>query len=402
MGTSLDTAMEIDMAQKPTVLVVDDTPENLALLGELLQPLYRVRATTSGAGALRAVQASPPDLILLDVMMPGMDGYEVIQRLQADPAARHIPVIFITAMDSADGERKGLAQGAVDYITKPIDPAITLARVRTHVELKRARDQLARQNSSLESEVSRRMRENLLIQDLSMRALACLGEVRDNETGRHIVRTQTYVELLARHLCAHPRFAAALAGPRLGMVVKAAPLHDIGKVGIPDSILLKPGKLTRDEFEVMKTHAGIGAQAIHKAMQGAVAATEDAAAREQAGEAFAFLEVACEIAQNHHEKWDGSGYPRGLAGDAIPVSARLMALADVFDALMTRRVYKPPMSLEEATRIIVEGRGRHFDPDVVDAFLARRDEFAAVAQRLADPVPETPPRQAEAMASGTA
>ena len=376
-------------AQKQTILIVDDTPQNLTILGELLQPHYRVRAANSGERALRAASLQPrPDLILLDVMMPEMDGYAVMQHLHGDAATSNIPVIFVTAMHDAESEEHGLELGAVDYITKPINPAIVLARVRTHLELKHARDRLAVENEWLESEVARRMSENLLIQDLSVRALACLSEARDNETGLHIVRTQTYVELLARHLENHDRFRDALAGEHLGRIVKAAPLHDVGKVGVPDSILLKPGRLTPEEFEIMKSHAMIGADAINKAMAQAIAACTDAEAAERAVKAFDFLEVAKEIAAGHHEKWDGSGYPAGLAGDAIPVSARLMALADVFDALMTRRVYKPAFDIDETTRIISEGRGKHFDPDVVDAFQACREQFADIALRFADPDPE--------------
>jgi len=372
-------------APPPTILIVDDTPQNLLVLGELLQPCYRVRVANSGERALRAVRADPPpDLILLDVMMPGLDGYEVLRQLRADPATRDIPVIFVTAMGATEDEERGLALGAVDYISKPINPPIVLARVRTQLELKQARDRLARQNDWLEAEVQRRARENTLVRDVTIRALACLSEARDNETGRHILRTQAYVGILAHRLAGHPRFAAALEGRRLDLVVKAAPLHDIGKVGIPDRILLKPGKLTPEEFEVMKTHPTIGAEAIGKAMREALAEAEDRAA-EQAEGAFAFLRTAQQIALSHHEKWDGTGYPAGLAGDAIPVAARIMALADVFDALMTRRVYKPAISLEETTRIIVEARGRHFDADVVDAFLDCREDFAAVADRLAEP-----------------
>lgn len=202
------------------------------------------------------------------------------------------------------------------------------------------------------------------------------------------MRTQLYVELLARNLAEHERFRDAVAGPKLDMIVKAAPLHDLGKVGIPDSILLKPGRLTAEEFEIMKTHTTIGAEAISKAMEQALAGTDDAMA-ELAGSAFAFLKVAREISLGHQEKWDGSGYPAGLAGDAIPVSARLMALADVFDALMTRRVYKPPFTLEEATKIIMDGRGKHFDPAVVDAFVDCSERFAEIASRYADPGPDT-------------
>lgn len=373
----------------PTILIVDDTPENLTVLGELLQPLYRVRAVNSGERALRALASqSPPDLVLLDVMMPGMDGYEVLRRMQENPALSGVPVIFVTALDGTESEERGLALGAVDYITKPINIPIVLARVRTHLELKRARDRLAGQNEWLEREVDRRMRENLLVQELSVRALACLGEARDNETGNHIIRTQSYVELLADHLADREGFREALASPRRRLIVQAAPLHDIGKVGIPDAILLKPGKLTIEEFAIMKRHPLIGAQAITKAMRLARRGFGEGARQHAAG-AFTFLEVASEISLGHHEKWDGSGYPYGLVGDAIPVSARLMALADVFDALISRRVYKPPMTMEAATGIIVAGRGSHFDPDVVDAFLACSEAFADVASRLAEPENET-------------
>lgn len=369
---------------KQTVLVVDDVPQNITLLGELLQPHYAVRAASSGERALRAAQSEPkPDIILLDVMMPDMDGYEVLQRLHALEQTRDIPVIFVTALDSMESEEQGLEMGAVDYITKPIKPAIVLARVRAHLELKQARDRLANQNEWLECEVARRMRENLLIQDLSMRALACLAEARDTDTGHHILRTQAYVDILAHQLEYHERFADALADGRLEMLVKAAPLHDLGKVGIPDAILLKPGRLTPDEFEIMKTHAAIGADAIGKAMNDALAAADGGEAAQASG-AFAFLEVAREIAASHHEKWDGSGYPAGLAGDAIPAAGRLMALADVFDALTCTRVYKKSMPIEQARQIITDGRGTHFDPDVVDAYLACHERFAEIATRFAD------------------
>jgi putative two-component system response regulator len=374
-----------------TVLIVDDTPQNLTVLGELLQSEYRVRAANSGERALRAVGTLPrPDLILLDIMMPGMDGYEVLKRLRADAATRNIPVIFITAMTAEADEERGLELGAVDYITKPFSPAIVLARVHAQLELKQARDRLARQNEWLEAEVQRRMRENLLVQDMSMKALAVLAETRDLETGHHITRTQIYVELLGRHLAAHPRFAAALAGKSLELIVKAAPLHDIGKVGIPDAVLLKPGRLDADELVVMKTHAAIGAAAIDKAMREVLTGADDATV-DQAPGAFNFMRVAHEIALTHHEKWDGSGYPAGLAGDAIPVSGRLMALADVFDALSCRRVYKPPMPFDKVRAIIIEGRGQHFDPDVVDAYLALREQFEATATRLADSVAPSAP-----------
>ncbi len=370
--------------QRHTILIVDDAAENLLLLGELLQAHYRVRAANSGQRALQVANSEPrPDLILLDVMMPGLDGYEVLSRLREQEKTRSIPVIFITAMNGSEDEEKGLRLGAVDYITKPFSPPIVQARVKTQLELKAARDRLSGQNQWLECEVNRRMQENVLIRDLSVRALACLAEVRDQETGLHIARTQTYVEILARQLASHPRFRAALEGSKLEEIVRAAPLHDIGKIGIPDSILLKPGKLTAAEFEVMKTHSEVGAQAIESAIQQALSAMGDSKAL-QVEDAAHFLHVASEIARYHHEKWDGSGYPKGLVGEEIPVAARLMALADVFDALTSHRVYKDAMAFDATVEIIRAGKGTHFDPDVVDGFLACRERFFDISCALRD------------------
>lgn len=357
-----------------TLLLVDDTPENLTVLGEILMPHYRVRVASSGARALAAAITDPvPDLILLDVMMPEMDGYEVIARLRDDPRTRELPVIFVTALDSTEDEAHGLELGAVDYITKPVRPAIVLARVRGQLELKEARDRMRDQNAWLESEIARRMRQNQVVQDVSMRALASIAEARDDETGNHILRTQAYVNVLARALAATPRYAGQLTPALVDTYTKAAPLHDIGKVAIPDHILHKPGKHTPDEWEIMKTHAKQGSDAIWRAI----------CDREER-EALDFLYIAMDIAHYHHERWDGSGYPEGLAGEAIPLPARLMALADVFDALISKRAYKPALPLDRATAIIIEGRGAHFDPDVVDAFIAHMGEFAAIAARYAD------------------
>lgn len=387
-------------AAKHTILVVDDTPENLTVLGELLQSRYRVRVANSGKRALQVACGDPrPDIILLDVMMPEMDGYAVLRELRGNPATVDIPVIFVTAMDADEDEEKGLALGAVDYITKPIRPAIVLARVTAHMELKQARDWLKDQNTWLESEVARRMRDNQLMQDVSIRALASLAEARDMETGQHIRRTQAYVEVLIAHLRPHPRFSRFLTDAMAQMVAKATPLHDIGKVGIPDSILLKPARLSAEEFEIMKTHSAIGGDAIDTAMRGELDDDDfnilqkhcelggnalDSAVREFENAPLAFLAVAKEIALWHHEKWDGSGYPQGLAGDAIPIPARLMALADVFDALASRRVYKEPMPFEVATQHVVEGAGKHFDPDVVEAFVANLPAFKDILERHAD------------------
>jgi putative two-component system response regulator len=363
--------------QTATVLLVDDTPHNLSVLGDILMPHYQVRVANSGARALLAAQKTPhPDLVLLDIMMPEMDGYEVLKKMKAMPEIGDVPVIFVTALDSIDDEARGLELGAVDYITKPVSPAIVLARVQTHLALKRAQDIMRDQNAWLEGEVQRRMRQNQLIQDVSMRALASLAEARDNETGAHILRTQNYVRVLAEELAKTPKYANVLTPEVIDTYIKASPLHDLGKVGIPDHVLHKAGKHTPEEWEIMKTHAQLGADAIWRAIMD-----------EDDQSALHFLYVAMEIANYHHEKWDGRGYPSGLAGESIPLSARLMSLADVFDALISRRVYKPPFDIAHATEIIIEGRGSHFDPAVVDAFLARVDDFREIAERYVDPMP---------------
>ena len=367
--------MNLDLAlpDKATVLVVDDTPANLSLMTGLLRDIYKVKAAIDGEKALRIAQSdAPPDLILLDIMMPGMDGYEVCRRLQANPATRDIPIIFLTAKAGIEDEKMGLELGAVDYITKPISPPIVLARVRNHLALKASADFLRNKADFLEAEVVRRTAEVMAIQDVTIMAMASLAETRDSDTGNHIRRTQHYVKVLALHLRKHPRFASVLDDDRyIALLFKSAPLHDIGKVGIPDRILLKPGKLTFEEFEVMKTHTTLGRDAIQSA-------------EEHLGMKVEFLNLAKEIAYGHQEKWDGSGYPQGAAGEAIPVGARLMAVADVYDALISRRVYKEGMPHEKAAAIIVQGRGQHFVPDIVVAFVAVQDQFQAIAQRFAD------------------
>ena len=357
---------------KPVVLVVDDTPQNLKLMVELLRDHYQTLVANAGPRALALARGPQrPDIILLDIMMPEMDGYEVLRRLKADEATRHIPVIFLTAKSEVEDETLGLELGAVDYITKPVSPPIVLARLKSQLLVKEATDFLRNQNQFLEAEIDKRTQRLLAIQDVTVMAMSSMAETRDNETGNHIMRTQRYVERLARHLQSHPRFAPLLTEEYIRLLFKSAPLHDIGKVGIPDHILLKPGKLTPEEFEVMKGHAALGYEAIRRA-------------EKALGTEVIFLRLAKEIAHSHHEKWDGSGYPRGLAGDAIPVSARLMAMADVYDALVFKRVYKGAIPHEEAAKIILKGRGTHFDPDVCDAFMALQAEFKAIADAYGD------------------
>jgi len=362
----------IELIKKATVLVVDDTPDNLALMSGLLKDDYKVKIANGGEKALKiAASDSPPDLILLDIMMPGMDGYEVCRRLKRDPKTMNIPVIFLTAKTEAKDEKKGLELGAVDYITKPISPPIVMARVKNHLALKAMADFLRNQNDFLELEVDKRTREVMAIQDVTILVMASLAETRDSDTGNHIRRTQYYVKALAERLRHHPRFGWFLTEPNINMLFKSAPLHDIGKVGIPDRILLKPGRFEPHEFEIMKTHTTLGYDAIVQAER-ALGTNVD------------FLSFAKAIALSHQEKWDGSGYPHGLAGDDIPIPARLMAVADVYDALISRRVYKEGMPHEKAVQLMIEGRGTHFDADMFDAFVDIQEEFRAIARRFVD------------------
>ncbi len=356
-----------DLRQR--VLIVDDERFNINVLVELLKADYKISVAKNGDQALqRATAAPPPDLILLDIIMPGLDGYEVCQRLKADPATRRIPVIFVTAMGDVHDETRGLEIGAVDYITKPISPPIVKARVKTHLTLRRAREFLEHQNQILEAMVEERTRELGLTQDVTILCMASLAETRDQETGFHIRRTQHYVRALAERLRHHPKFAPVLDDEVVELLFKSAPLHDIGKVGVPDSILRKPSRLDSDEVRIMQMHTIFGRDAI-------------ALAEAQLG-STSFLRFAREITHTHHEKWDGSGYPNGLSGEAIPMSGRLMALADVYDALISKRVYKPALDHDLATELIVQDRGTHFDPDMVDAFSEVNATFRDIAEEF--------------------
>lgn len=358
--------------KKDTILVVDDTPENITLITSLLKGIYRTKVATNGKKALQvALSDDPPDLILLDIMMPEMDGYEACRRLKNNPQTADIPVIFLTAKAQVEDEQKGFELGAADYIIKPISPPIVLSRVKTHLQLKKVRDFLQDKNAFLEREVARRTKEIDNIQDVAMIAIGSLAETRDNETGNHIQRTQHYMKLLAEKLKDHPNFQHFLTDENISLLSKSAPLHDIGKVGIPDKILLKPGRHTAEEREIMKTHTTLGRDAIM-------------AAETMLQTPSSFLQFAREIAYTHHEKYDGTGHPRGLSGNDIPISGRLMALADVYDALISRRVYKEAFSHEKAVTIIKEGAGTHFDAQVVEAFLEISDKFREIAQKYMD------------------
>ena len=370
------------------ILIVDDQPDNLLILEDLLGEHYSVHAACDGEAALTRLQDGNnlPDLMLLDVVMPGMDGFEVCRRVKSSPVLRDIPVLLLTSLESAADEEYGLSLGADDFIHKPYSPPVVLARVNNHMKLAYASRMLRSRNEDLERLVAERTREILrqseqLIrskqdviasQGATITALCSLTAVRDHETGGHIRRTQHYVRVLAERLRDHPRFRHELDDESIDMMFKSAPLHDVGKVAIPDSILLKDGKLTPAEWEIMRRHPTYGRDAIAQAEA------------ELGDQGSSFLRYAREIAHCHHEKWDGSGYPQGLAGDAIPVSARLMATADVYDALMSRRVYKEAYSHEQAMGMIIAERGRHFDPDIVDALQGLAETCRDIALRYRD------------------
>jgi len=353
------------------ILVIDDTPENLSLMRNLLHESYLVKVAPNGGYGLQIAKRNLPDLILLDVVMPHMDGFEVCVQLKKDPLTKDIPVIFLTSKNSHDEEQYGLDLGAVDFISKPFSPSIVLSRIRSQILLKNAQTLLKNQNRRLEMEVKKQTKDLEELQDATIFSMASMAETRDNETGNHILRTQEYVKILAEFLQTHPRFDHFLTSENIELLFKSAPLHDIGKVGIPDSILLKPGKLTEEEMTIMKTHTTIGKQMIES--------TE-----KRLGRSIPYLQFAKEIAYSHQEKWNGSGYPLGLSGNQIPISARLMAVSDVYDALICRRVYKEGMTHDAAIEIMYEGRGTHFDPDIFDAFLQVQAEFQACAQRLSE------------------
>ena len=373
-------------SDKADVLMLDDQPENLLLLANLLGTEFRVHPFTDPAKFIGYIEAGKAvDLILLDIVMPVQNGYEICQWVRNRRELEHVPVIFLTSLTSIEDESLGLAMGADDYIGKPFSPPIALARVRHHLQLGRSLRIISDQNAHLDEKVRERTaelervnaeleaksEEIQKVQDATIIAFSSLAETRDNDTGMHLRRTQNYVRALAEGLQNHPRFAAALDLQAIELLYKSAPLHDIGKVAIPDNVLLKPGKLTAEEFEIMKTHTTHGRDAILAAEHGI-------------GEGNSFLSAAREIAYGHHEKWDGSGYPQGITGDAIPLFARIMAVADVYDALISNRVYKAGMPHMKAVEIICAGRGTHFDPDICDCFLQIDAQFAEIATRFND------------------
>jgi len=353
-----------------TILIVDDTEEDIDILVNALGDDYELTAATDGATALNLIGNELPDLILLDILMPGMSGYEVCRRLREDKKTADIPIIFLTAMTDIGSKTRAFEAGAVDYITKPFEILEAKARVQTHLWLRLARSELSGQNEVLEENVARRTKELNLTQETTIEAMAFLSEYRDPETGGHIKRTKNYVKKLAEKLQSSPKYRDQLSDEIIDQLYKSAPLHDIGKVGIRDEVLLKQGKLTSEEYEEMKTHTLIGYSALHLASL-------------KLGE-NSFLKYAMELSRHHHERWDGKGYPDHLAGTDIPLAARIMAIADIYDALISKRTYKPPFSHEQAVQIILNAKGTQLDPDLVDAFLEINEEFRRIALDFVD------------------
>jgi putative two-component system response regulator len=362
---------------KATILVVEGAAAALATLEELLGERYHLLPAYTGADAIRLAQEKPqPDLILLGLALPDMDGFTVFNEIKCSFLSADIPIIFMTSAAQPQDERRAMRDGASDVVTLPPMPETLLARVDAHVQLRRARALLKDQQSHFAHLVAERTRAVVHMQDATVLAMASLAESRDPDTGFHIRRTQHYVAALARELRFHQRYTAELTDENIALLYKAAPLHDIGKVGVPDSILLKPGKLSAEEFNTAKLHTEYGRAAI-------------AGVEQTLGESNQFLRYAGEIAHAHHEYWDGSGYPQGLAGHAIPLSARLMAVADVYDALVSKRSYRPAFTHETAVELIRQGSGEHFDPDVVDAMLAVEEKFKAIAAQFQrEPAPD--------------
>lgn len=358
-----------NLSHQGKILVVDDNLDNLNLLEEILDLHgYEVSAFPHGIPALESAKTNPPDLILLDIMMPDYDGFQICKMIQSESNLTGIPVIFLSALGDMDSKIRAFSEGGVDYVTKPFQAEEILARVKTHLSLRILRKKLETQNQHLESIVQEKMREVLESQMATLAAISSLVEFRDEQTGRHIDRTRIYCSMLARELQTKEKYRNQISDGYIENLYYAAPLHDIGKVGIPDEILLKPGKHTPEEFSIMQSHVEIGTRALRKVLE--LYPKND------------FIHMGIDITRSHHERWDGSGYPDGLKGDAIPLSARIMALADAYDALRSKRPYKTECTHAESRDCIVVDSGLHFDPDVVSAFLAKEKEFEDISNRL--------------------
>ncbi|MDR0330698.1 MAG: response regulator [Chitinispirillales bacterium] len=368
---------------RKAIFLVDDDLTNLTVGIDALEERYDVLTLSSGSLLLKMLEKNVPDLILLDIDMPGMDGYEAMRVMKSNPAFAHIPVIFLTAKSDGGSELEGLSLGAVDYIAKPFSEALLLKRIEMHLllesqrrilesqtqELTAQKMELIRFNNDLQGMVDAKIKTVLELQDTLLMAMAELVECRDDVTGGHIERTRSYLGALLDAMIKCGLYAEEVSKWDIKLVLQSAQLHDVGKIAVKDGILNKLGKLSYAEFEEIKKHASFGGALIEKIIQNTSEQT--------------FLEYAKVFAVTHHERWDGSGYPSGLRGEEIPLLGRLMAVADVYDALRSDRPYKMAYSHEEAVKVILEGRGAHFDPRLVDLFMSISGEFAGIADALA-------------------
>lgn len=347
-------------SDRETILVVDDTEMNIDFLLSFLSEEYDVSVATNGWDGIDLACSIAPDIILLDIVLPDIDGFQVCSCLKDDEKTSSIPIIFVTSLEKEVDEARGLELGAVDYIVRPFSPELVKARIKNHLELERHRH-------NLEQLVEEKTKSLKATQLAALQCMAMLAEARDSGTGAHVQRTGRYVTIIADHLRANYMKGRDVSLQDVEILAQASPLHDVGKVGIPDRLLLKPGKLTEEEFEEIKRHASYGAEILKQA-------------EEELG-AIPFLLMAQIIAQSHHERWDGHGYPVGLKGEAIPLPARIMAIADVYDALRSERPYKKAFSHEKAKKIILAESGSHFDPVLVEVFLAVEGEFEGIAKK---------------------
>lgn len=358
------------MDRQNTIMIVDDTEMNIVILVDALKEDYDLIVALNGLEAIEILREEKPDLILLDIMMPEMNGYEVLNKLKQKSTLEHIPVILLSAITDCDFKTKGFSLGAVDYITKPFEIVEVKARIKSQLRLEEVRLILENQKLVLEEKVKERTEILERTNSAAIYCLAALAETRDPDTGEHIKRTQKYIRELALELKSKDKYKAILTNEYINLLYKSAPLHDIGKVGVKDSILLKPGKLTQEEFEEMKKHTTYGGRSLTVGIN-------------ELGE-DSFLTLAKEIVLTHHEKWDGTGYPKGLFKEEIPISGRLMALSDVYDALASKRIYKAALTHSQAKKIILEGKNSHFDPDIVDAFIKREYAFIQIMEEFKD------------------
>jgi putative two-component system response regulator len=364
----------VDGLHGNSILIVDDAPENLRLLAAVLRRGGLVpRPVRTGRLAIEVAVADPPDLVLLDVRMPEMSGLDVCRWFKQDARLQSIPIIFISGLQGAEDKVEAFRVGGVDYVSRPFQDQEVLARIETHLRLRRLQVEMVTYNLQLEQRVAEKVKEVAASQLATIFALAKLSETRDDDTGQHIDRVQTFSRALAKRMREMKLHAAQLTTAFVDDLYQTASLHDIGKVGVPDAILLKPGKLTTEEFAEMKKHCALGADTLAAVLE-----------RHPDNQ---FLRMGVAVARSHHEKWDGSGYPDGLEGPAIPLAARIVALADFYDALTSRRCYRPAFSHEETCRMIQEGSGKHFDPDVVSGFCALQGQFRGIRREMQGAAP---------------